>query len=81
MNLKAGFAETLNQFGSHTNLSANECEIYGITWGCDGGCPVFIRGACKLEDIDAMRDTILNTDRFSSYEIEELNKLYPQLKL
>lgn len=52
-----------------------------MTYGCDGGCPVFSRGDCKIDDISAMRDSILNTNRFDDYDIDELNKLYPKLKL
>jgi hypothetical protein len=81
MNNKSMFANTINGIGDHANLSANECERYGMTWGCDGDCPVFSRGDCKIEDIPAMRDSILNTNRFDDYDIDELNKLYPKLKL
>lgn len=79
--MKAEFANTINAIGDTANLSANECERYGMTWGCDDGCPVFRRGECKMEDVDAMRNSILNSDRFNSYDFEELNKLYPKLKL
>lgn len=27
-----------------------ECEKYGMTYGCDGRCPVFIAGDCKCVD-------------------------------
>lgn len=81
INNKAVFADTINTLGHNSNLSANECERYGMTWGCDGSCPVFARGDCKLEDVPAMRELMLETDRFDDYEIEDLNKLYPQLKL
>lgn len=79
--MKAEFANTINTIGDTANLSANECERYGMTWGCDGDCPVFRRGGCKMEDVHAMRDTILKTDRFDSFDFYELNELYPQLKL
>lgn len=78
---KAMFANTINTLGGHSNLSANECERYGMTWGCDSGCPVFSRGDCKMEDVEAMRDMMLNTDRFNDCDFDELNKLYPQLYL
>ena len=81
MQYKADFANTINTIGDTSNLSANECERYGMTFGCDGGCSVFQRGECKLEDIEAFRNMILNTDRFDVYEIKELNVLYPKLKL
>jgi len=41
------FSETINLLGNHANLSANECENFGMTWGCKGDCPVFERGDCK----------------------------------
>ena len=81
MNNKAIFANTINEIGNHANLSANECEKYGMTWGCDGDCPVFSSGKCKMEDIPAMRNLILNTHRFDDCDLDDLNKLYPQLKL
>lgn len=40
--MKAEFANTINTIGDTANLSANECERYGMTWGCDGDCPVKI---------------------------------------
>lgn len=27
---------------------ANECERYGMTWGCDEECPVLNKGNCEL---------------------------------
>lgn len=78
---KAMFANTINTLGSHSNLSANECERYGMTWGCDSGCPVFSRGDCKIEDVQGMRELILETDRFDDCDLNELNKIYPQLEL
>ena len=60
-----------------------ECEKYGMTYGCDGRCPVFIAGDCKCvdEDPEGFRKAIKETDRFSDWEISELNDVYPQLKL
>lgn len=81
MKEKAMFADTINELGNYANLSANECERYGMTWGCDDGCPVFQRGECKLEDVDGMRELILETERFDNYDFDELNKLYPQLNM
>jgi len=78
---KAEFANTINEIGTHANLSANECERYGMTWGCDENCPVFRCGKCKMEDVEAFRVQILNTDRFLSLSCEELNNLYPKLNL
>ena len=28
------FADTIYTIGSYANLSANECERFGMTWGC-----------------------------------------------
>lgn len=28
----------------------NDCERYGMTWGCDTGCPVLRSGKCELKD-------------------------------
>lgn len=57
------------------------CDSYGMRFGCDGGCPVFIEGKCRLEDVDAFRKAIIETDRFDNWEIDELNEVYPQLNL
>lgn len=81
MNSEAVFANTINTIGKTANLSSNECEQYGMTWGCDGDCSLFQRGECKLENIEAFREDILNTDRFDMYEIDELNALYPDLNI
>lgn len=61
----------------------NECEKYCMTYGCDGECPVFIDGDCKCvdEDPEAFRKAIRETDKFSNWEISELNEVYPQLQL
>lgn len=34
---------------SGTPLIANECERFGMTWGCRDYCPVFERGECELQ--------------------------------
>lgn len=83
------FANTINELGSHTNLSANECERFGMTWGCSIECPVFERGECKdcfYENLESfiIDGQILSTDdeiftlyknKLSNEEIQELNKL------
>jgi len=52
-NIKQGFAEFLNDgVFSNSCLLANECENYGMTWGCDIDCPVLQRGECELKDAD-----------------------------
>lgn len=64
-------------------VGMNDCDAYGMTFGCDGRCPVFIAGDCKCvdEDPEGFRKVIKETDRFSDWEISELNDVYPQLKL
>ena len=55
MNTRTIFANSLNDLGSNGNLSANECERFGMAWGCKPDCPVFERGDCKdcaYENID-----------------------------
>jgi hypothetical protein len=49
-NNAADFANTINEIGSHANLSASECERFGMTWGCREDCPVFERGTCKIQE-------------------------------
>ncbi len=46
---KQGFA---NFMADHTFLGMNECERYGMTWGCDTGCPVLRAGKCELQNDD-----------------------------
>lgn len=67
----------------HLPVGMNECEKYCMTYGCDGECPVFIDGDCKCvdEDPEAFRKAIRETDKFSNWEISELNEVYPQLQL
>jgi len=50
MSLRSEFADTINTIGSYANLSANECERFGMTWGCKSDCPVFERGECELQE-------------------------------
>lgn len=50
-NEKAVFAKTilsLDNYLSDSNM--NECERYGIVWGCDEDCPVYQEGTCKLQE-------------------------------
>ena len=74
-------ANSLSDMGPYAVFMSNECEKYGSTWGCNGNCPVFAKGKCKIEDIDGFRKQILETDDFNNFSIEELNELYPQLNL
>jgi len=79
MNTKALFADTMNTFGLHACLLANECERYGMTWGCDGDCPAFAKGKCK--NPEELIEDIMTTDKFDNFTFEELNELYPKLNL
>lgn len=42
---KSMFANTISDFGSDGG-TMNDCERYGMTWGCDKNCPVINRGEC-----------------------------------
>jgi len=44
------FAETLYELGCDGNHMANECERFGMTWGCKPDCPVFERGECEMQE-------------------------------
>ena len=44
------FSDTIHSLDKHSNLLANECERFGMTWGCRPDCPVFERGECKIQE-------------------------------
>jgi len=46
---RSDFANGINLdlMWSSANLSANECESFGMTWGCKPDCPAFQNGKCK----------------------------------
>ena len=48
--LRQMFANTLADMGSHATHFENECERFGMTWGCKPDCPVFERGECELQE-------------------------------
>ena len=48
--MREEFAETLHELGCDGNHMANECERFGMTWGCKSDCPVFERGECELQE-------------------------------
>ena len=51
---RAVFAETLEDMNtSHATHFENECEKFGMTWGCQPDCPVFERGECELQEENA----------------------------
>jgi len=69
------FANSLNDLGKNGNLSANECERFGITWGCKPDCPVFANGDCKdcyYENIDMF----IAHNEIDKTEANELIELY-----
>lgn len=48
---RAMFAYSLADMNtSHATLFENECEKFGMTWGCKQDCPVFERGECELQE-------------------------------
>lgn len=67
---KQSFANTLSDLSGGGHLG-NECERYGMTWGCDTDCPVLRRGQCS-----AVKDG--NEDVLKIYleflEEEEINQ-------
>lgn len=46
-NSKIQFSNTL---ADGIFLGMNDCERYGMTWGCDIDCPVLRSGKCELKD-------------------------------
>lgn len=44
------FANTIADLGSYATHFENECERFGMTWGCKPDCPVFERGECELQE-------------------------------
>lgn len=73
---KSMFADTIANLSS--DKLANECERYGMCWGCDSDCPVFLRGECKL-DIEEIRDMITKESERFDISMDEILKLYPKL--
>lgn len=48
---RAVFAETITDMNtSHTTHFENECEKFGMSWGCVPDCFVFERGECELQE-------------------------------
>jgi hypothetical protein len=43
------FANTISEWDLGTMASSvmNECEKFGMTWGCRAECPAFNKGNCK----------------------------------
>jgi hypothetical protein len=49
---KMNFANTITEMdlGAMASSVMTDCEKYGMTWGCDTGCPVLRAGKCELKD-------------------------------
>ncbi len=47
--MRIEFADEL-YYSSDTGLFANECERFGMAWGCREDCPVFTRGECEIQE-------------------------------
>lgn len=39
-----------NMLADTVFVGMTRCEKYGMTWGCDTGCPVLQDGNCELQD-------------------------------
>lgn len=95
MSNKEGVMSLIEQTQGHRNLSANECERFGMEYGCRPDCPVFERGECKdsffvnLEMFindkeyyqeDAIEIIEIYSDKLDSTEKEYLIQLSNELK-
>jgi len=49
---KMNFANTITEMdlGAMASSVMTDCEKYGMTWGCNTGCPVLRAGKCELKD-------------------------------
>lgn len=75
MSNRSLFADTTYYFGCDGNFSANECERFGMTWGCKPDCPVFERGDCKDVAYENIEMFIAH-DEIDKEEAIELIELY-----
>lgn len=75
-NIKASFANTINELGSFRVVGASECHNYGSTWGCDIRCPVFVRGDCKDVYFDNIKTFIKDNSFMSEEDFFNVMKLY-----
>jgi hypothetical protein len=57
----------------HEVLSTNRCHNYGITYGCNTGCPALIDGDC--ENINE----VLSNTKMTEEERMELKEIYKEL--
>lgn len=63
MGEKIDFGYALNDSDlPYSCLIANECETFGMTYGCACDCPVFVRGECEDCFIENIKMFIKNGD-------------------
>lgn len=75
MSNRTMFANAISELGSSSNLSANECERFGMTWGCQPDCPVFERGDCKI-GLENLGDKRFLGEIGDEETIEDFKKIY-----
>ena len=39
-----------NSLSDTVFIGMSQCERYGMTWGCDGDCPVLQDGKCEIQE-------------------------------
>ena len=42
------FARTIVAWGIGETAATNDCDNYGMTFGCNPECPILIAGECEL---------------------------------
>jgi hypothetical protein len=75
-NMKASFANTINELGSFGVVGASECHNFGSTWGCRIDCPVFERGECKDVYFDNIKMFIKDNEFMDEEDFSNVMKLY-----
>ena len=48
--MKTSKSELANTFADTVSIQMSACERYGMTWGCDGDCPVLNANECELQE-------------------------------
>lgn len=43
------FSSTMAELSGDAHMT-NECEKFGMTWGCRRDCPVFEREECEIQE-------------------------------
>jgi|LakMenEpi03Aug12_release.lakeMendotaPanAssembly.Ray.scaffolds.fasta_scaffold2855656_1 uncharacterized radical SAM superfamily Fe-S cluster-containing enzyme len=75
-NMKAIFANTINELGSFGVVGASECHNFGSTWGCRIDCPVFERGECKDVYFENIKMFIKDNEFMDEEDFSNVMKLY-----